>query len=177
MNQGSQDYRKSSTLSDEEVIMSIFRRLFPTTSKFCPDNHKIHFARIVNSIIDKKRWTKWKNNSEDTGHPPDYYNDDEKIMIEIMRVDHYTYKDNKGKPHNRNTENVGKVVRMLMDDGRTDILEDYIITGAVELEEHEPDYNYDRYLDSFRAVLEQHIEQIPEYRRNHPGFKLVFFDI
>ena len=116
----------------------------------------------------------WTNNSDNTGSPPDFFNKREKIMLEVMRVDHYTYFDAKDRPHNKNTENIGRIVRSLIDDGKTDILDEFLIVGAVDLDEHEADYSYRRYLDSFRWVLDKHISSIPTYRNDYPGYKLVF---
>ena len=131
-----EEYKKLSTCSDEEIILAIFRKTFARSIKFCHDNNKTHFARIINSLVDRKRWEKWKNNSVNTNFPPDFVNNDEKLLLEVMRVDHYTYLDDKGNVRNKNTENIGKIVRLLVDDGRTDILDKYVITGAVDIEEH-----------------------------------------
>jgi len=137
------DYRKISTFSDEKNIMEVFRKLFPRSIKFCPDNHKVHFTRLINSIINDKHWERWTDNSKESGKPPDFYNNSEKFMLEVMRIDHYMFTDEKGKPHNKNAENISKIVRSLMDEGRNDILDNYIITGAVELETEESPYCYD----------------------------------
>lgn len=168
-------YLKYSTFSDENNILELFRTHYPTLSKFCPDNHRIHFKRLINSIVNNSRWKKWTNNCGNTDNPPDYYNDSEKMMIEVMRVDHYMHRNSKGKNANSNAENIAKVISSLVQEGRTDILDNYIISGAVEINDHEAEYNYDQYLSSFKRVVEKHINKIPTYKANHPGFKLYFF--
>ena len=171
---GKEDYRRTSTFSDEENIINIFRIMCPRVYKFCPDNKSPFVKRLNNTIVNEARWSQWVNNSGNTNKPPDYYNDREKLMMEVMRVDHYMFMDKKGKPHNKNAENIAKVVKELINDGKESFLENNLIIGAVETEDHESEYNYKQYLESFKRVLKHHIDMIPNYRANYPGYKLIF---
>ena len=36
------------------------------------------------------------------------------------------------------------------------------------------DHNYQYYINSFNRVVEKHIEKIDSYKKNHPGYKMIF---
>lgn len=130
---------------------------------------------FLNIILDKEEWKNWKDSSAKSDLPPDFYNDDKKIMMEVMRVDDHGYRKY-GKTKNPLREREHQIERELEEMG---ILQKFpnanlIINTVTELPTEE-DHNYSRYYKEFQRTVQQHIDKIENYRKNHKGYKLVFF--
>lgn len=53
-------------------------------------------------------------------------------------------------------------------------LEKIVVNGNSNLQTDE-DHNYVRFRDNFIRVISKHSKKVVNYRKNHPGFKLIFF--
>lgn len=130
---------------------------------------------FLNIILDEEEWKKWKDSSAKSDLPPDFYNDNKKIMMEVMRVDDHGYRKY-GKTRNPLREKEHKIERELKELG---LFENFpnaqlIINAPTNLPTEE-DHNYNRYYKEFQRTVQQHIDNIENYRKNHKGYKLVLF--
>lgn len=159
----------------ESKILEKFR--FVKKSESFPNSPNA--KRIFNSIHNKSRWKKWIDASNKSTPPPDYYSDDFKLMMEVMRIDDHAYVDEKtGKIINPVSKRESEIQRELRD---SEVFKSYpnventlIIPYLPELSAKEY-RNYGRYKNNFIRVIEKHKKQIQSYRKNHPGYKLIFF--
>lgn len=47
---------------------------------------------MFNSIYDECQWKEWTDASSKDAPPPDFYNDTQHLMLEVMRVDDHGFK-------------------------------------------------------------------------------------
>ena len=92
---------------DESIIIEHFQEI-ECSSVFFPEVTKdaIHYFK---SIHDKVKWGKWVNSSGKSDPPPDFYSDEFKCMMDVMRIDDHSFKNKKGKlinPTNRNESSI-----------------------------------------------------------------------
>lgn len=130
---------------------------------------------ILEKIHSKKHWNNWIESSGKSDPPPDFYSDEYKLMIDVMRVNDTERKGKKGKLHNPTMAHEKELFNELKQSG---ILECFpeakiILSGDTQLPTYE-DHNYNLYLKCFRRVVSKHIDSIPLYQKNHPGYKVIF---
>lgn len=177
----------------EENIMDSFR-MFTGADKdiICPDADESVFMfrnplyipesdclkSIYNSIVDNEQWTQWTNSSGKDDPPPDYYNDELQLMMDVMRVDDSAHIDEStGKLINPVRARESELIRELRDKGVLDAMlpDAHIIVTAKTALPADEDHYYTFYRDNFVRIIEKHKGSIPVYRQNHPGFKTIFF--
>ena len=147
---------------DENNIIHEFHRV-PDDKVYFP-NLNDEIEELYISIHDYKPWKKWIYSAGKNDPPPDYYNDDLHLMMDVMRVDDHTIIGNKGKPVNYTNAGESKLRKELEDSG---ILENFpdlkkvIIIPKTNLSTEE-DHNYLFYRDSFKRVIEDHISKIDQ---------------
>lgn len=143
---------------------------------FFPVENKELFATFE-TIYDEKKWKLWKNSSGKSDPPPDFYCDDFKLMMDVMRVDDHAHKNKKGKIVNPTNARESQLQRELRDKGIYDTfpnVENIIVLADTGLPT-EQDHNYDFYRKNFIRILGEHKRKIELYKKNHSGFKVVFF--
>lgn len=133
---------------------------------------------IFKSIHSKRKWKKWIDSSSKNDLPPDFYNPNLKLMMDVMRVDDHTHIDENGKlvnPHNkRESELLEEIIkkndslRIAAENGNV------FIIPRTNLPTNE-DHNYNYYKNCFNRVVTKHIKKIKKYKENHPGYKVIFF--
>ncbi|MBR3418968.1 MAG: hypothetical protein IKG82_09800 [Oscillospiraceae bacterium] len=124
-------------------------------------------------------YTNWKYWIDSSGHnapPPDFYSDEFRIMMDVMRVDDHERKNSKGKTFSPHKQHEREIYQELE---RKGILAqfpnaDVCINGWSGLPTYE-DHNYTFYRKSFARIMHKHIKHIPNYKKNHPGYKVIFF--
>lgn len=131
---------------------------------------------IVHKICDASNWNKWIVSSGKSDPPPDFYSDDFRIMMDVMRVNDHEKKSKKGKLYNPTMSHEKEMLKELEQAG---ILKQFpntkvFLNGDTKLPTHE-DHNYNLYLKCFSRVIRKHIDSIPLYKSNHPGFTTIFF--
>ncbi len=136
--------------------------------------------KIFSLIYDDINWKCWVNSSSKSDSPPDYYCDEFKLMMEIMRVDDHAYSiDKKGttKIINKVTAREEELYKEVIKSGLIDSFPNVkVITTASLPDIPTRDFcNYDRYVENFTRIVNKHKESIPLYKENHPGYKLIFF--
>ena len=78
----------------ESNIIELFQKLKKKEISLFP----LSFAnlKICKSVYSPKRWGRWTDSSGQDMPPPDFYNNHEGLMMEVMRVDDHGFKK-KGK--------------------------------------------------------------------------------
>lgn len=170
-------------LNYENNIMESFRLLSNPEDNSC-FSHPLFLPETNNakqlflSICDDIQWAKWIDSSGKNELPPDYYNNELQIMMEVMRVDDNAHIDEStGKLINPIRERESEMIRELRDKGIFGAfpkIENVVVTAKTKLPSDE-DHSYIFYRDNFIRVIEKHKEKIPSYLQNHPGFKIIFF--
>mgnify|MGYP000868885673 FL=1 len=143
------------TFDNEENILAYYRN---------PDNHPLAFPQsddiweIFQATNDEELWKTWKNSSAKSDLPPDFYNDDLKLMMEVMRFDDQA--TNSGKTH----ATKAKENQMLEQLRGLGVKEDFpnlkqvLLLGDSGLLTEE-DHNFDRYRKNFDRVISKHAKK------------------
>lgn len=129
---------------------------------------------ICSSLRNPTAKCNWIDSSGKGDPPPDFYNDAEMLMLEVMRVDDHGFQHGK-KTKNENLHRqheIEKELRKKMGEVIKDV--DLIINAVTELPTSE-DHNYSFYYNNFKRTVENHIKNIENYKRNHPDHAVVFF--
>jgi len=127
-------------------------------------------------IHDIDNWDKWVNTSGKADSPPDFYSNEFKYMMDVMRVDDHAFINKKGKLVNPTNMKESVIQKELVNSG---LLQSFpnakiIVNPDTKLATHD-DHNYGFYRDNFLRTIEHHKTKIKMYRKNHSQFKLVFF--
>ncbi|MGN1341727.1 MAG: hypothetical protein ACI4VL_00670 [Bacilli bacterium] len=160
----------------EERIINDFQYLKRKEIGMYPLNFKN--LGLYGCIHNKRKWKNWVDTSAKNELPPDFYNDKLKLMMDVMRIDDHAYVDEKGRVINRHNERESKLIEELISKNKSfkEIVEkgNLFITPDSGLRGYE-DHNYNFYVNNFKRVVSKHIKKIEKYKKNHPGFKTIFF--
>ena len=120
-------------------------------------------------------WENWIFSGGKSAPPPDFYSDKYKLMMDVMRVDDHTHKI-KGKFVNETNAKESKIQNELKISGLKDNFPNtnFIVNAITDLPT-EKDHNYSWYKESFERVLNEHNKKVELYKKNHPGYKIIFF--
>ena len=158
----------------ESNIIELFRELETEEIGLIPDD--IDTMNICRCLMDSNHWENWVDSSGKNMPPPDYYNIQEGLMMEVMRVDDHAFQGNK-RIINPTLARERKIERELRESGFLSQFPDsmkIIINADSGLHTNE-DHNYQFYFENFKRTIEHHKSKINNYQRNHPGFKTIFF--
>ena len=157
----------------ETDIIEWFQLLHP--NEIYPLHQTREVTNILSSIMNRENWEKWKDSSAKNAPPPDFYCEELKLMMEVMRVDDHGIK-RKGKVVNLTRAKEHQLEKELRDSGiLTNFPDAKLFINADSGLPTEKDHNYRLYCDNFKRTLSHHIGHIPNYRKNHPNYKLIFF--
>ena len=125
---------------------------------------------IFNKISDPQYWINAAD--EGDGHvTPDFYNSEDKLMMDVMRI---TDKEGKkGKNPDLARENrISKELRKKLN--LKDDIKIFVNAPDMTLstEEH---HSFKKYRHRSNRVISSHINEIPVYEKNHSNFDLVFY--
>ena len=132
---------------------------------------------VFESIHNEEQLKLWKNSSGKSDPPPDFYCDELKLMMDVMRVDDHAYKNKKGKIVNPTNAKESAMQNELRQSGILDRfpnVKDIICNAMTDLPTGQ-DHNYKFYNNNFIRTVEEHKRKIELYKQNHPGFKSIFF--
>lgn len=136
-------------------------------------NNKMRkMKEILNSIVNEGIFkTEWIDNSKATNFPPDFYSNNLKMMMDVMRFNDFEIVEN-NKIKNPQLQHESKVFKELKDQGVFNSFpnfENFInINSGVSS-------SYENYLNSFKRVIANHDKSFSLYKKNHPNFKLIYF--
>lgn len=162
-------------LDSEKAIIESFQSVDSTSVYFPVENEKT--IEIFETIHNRDNWQLWIESAGKADPPPDFYSDEYKCMMEVMRVDDHSYKNKKGKIVNPTNSLIRDVEKEAMQAGIMDMFPDVnhlLIDVFTDLPTKE-DHNYDFYRKSFVRVIEKHKKSINIYKTNHPNYTLIFF--
>ncbi len=162
---------------DKEInIINDFQKL--TSREIYLFNGSLSLRKIFISVYSKRKWKNWIDSSSKNEPPPDFYNDKLKIMMDVMRIDDHAYEDSNGKvlnPTNKRESQLMKEIasknaflKRAVEEGRVLVNPDSGLRG-------EKDHNYTFYYKNFERVTVNHSNKITNYKKNHPGYKTIFF--
>jgi hypothetical protein len=160
---------------DENIIIEHFQRINDTEVFFPhPDDETVLLYR---SIHETEEWSNWIYSAGKDDPPPDYYNEKMLVMMDVMRVDDHAFLNEKGKVVNPTNAKESKLRKELDESG---ILEYFsnckeVFISAKTVLPTEEDHNYRFYNKNFVRVVTEHARKLDLYKRNHPGYKTVFF--
>ena len=156
---------------DKEIdFVEDFRAL--KSEKIAVIGNEDEIEKIINMINNKSDWI---DSSGKDQLPPDFYNEKEKVMMEVMRVDDHGYRK-PGKTVNPTYRRENKIRKELEEKGWDKICPNaklHIIADTGLLTEE--DHNYEYYYNNFKWIIKKHCNNIKNYRENHKGYKLIFF--
>lgn len=133
-------------------------------------------VEIADKVLKEDFENNWTNSSGKSEPPPDFYSDNLKLMMEVMRLDDHAYVDKSGKIINLTVALESKLTKEVFDMKwykKRSNKPDIIVNASTWLPSHE-DHNYKRYYQNFQRVVKHHISKIPTYKKNHPGYKVIF---
>lgn len=128
------------------------------------------------SIYEIDSWKQWTDSSGKNVPPPDFYNIDLKLMMDVMRVDDHEYISAKGKTVNEERRIESQAYAELRVRGVLDRIDPSLI--YIDVHSNLPtdeDHNFTRYIECFTRTIEKHKCKIKNYKKNHPGYKIIFF--
>ena len=160
---------------DENRIIKYFHKTNPSQILIMNDDKRL--LDVFRKIYDQECWEKWINSSAKDAPPPDYYSNDYKMMMDIMRIDDHAYKNKKGKIINPTNAGESQLRKELEQSGLLDMfpnMENVYVIPKTE-SQTELDHNFTNYKKNFERTVKEHICKIELYKSNHPGYKIVFF--
>lgn len=160
------------TFDNEDAIIDFFKSTSIDELVLIGDINTC--KNIANSILDDDLWADWKSSFGKNDSPPDFYNDKNEIMMDVMRVDDHETKQ-KNKIINLTHQKEGKAIKKILNELGANINEDTMIIPNVctDLPTFE-DHDYSKYLSCFERVINKHKDSIPLYKKNHPNYKTIF---
>ena len=130
----------------------------------------IKTADIISTILSNDYLKIWRDNSH-SNLPPDFINEKDSLMMEIMRVDDHSI-DGKNNPLLKKEKDMHRELREITKNMQN--LELVFCNPVTDLPTEE-DHNYRNYYKSFQRTIRKHKSKINKYRTNHPNKKLIFF--
>ena len=162
---------------DKEInIINDFQEL--DTNEVFLFNNSITIKKIFNSVYDKTKWKNWIDSSSKKDLPPDFYNDKLKLMMDVMRIDDHAFEDSNGKIINPTNKRESQLLKEIANNStslKQAIEEGRVIINADSGLRGEKDHNYTFYYKNFERVIMNHLGKIDNYKKNHPGYKTIFF--
>ena len=152
-----------------EFINSISTKECLILSDFEGSENYIKTAYVLSTLLEENIFEKWLDNSK-SQFPPDYINEVDNLMMEVMRVDDHS-KDGKTNPTLRLESDMHEELSAI-----TCILpnvKNVICNAVTDLPTNE-DHNYKNYYLSFKRTINKHINKISNYKKNHPNKVLIF---
>lgn len=175
LNPGKQEALVILLFEEKEInLIEMFRSHKENNFALIPENETVE--NILESLLSPERWQNWVDSSGKDEPPPDFYNDHEKLMMEVMRVDDHGFKK-KGKIINPTQQRAHEMEKELIKSGILDNLPSNlkIMMNPDTKLPSEEDHNIRYYYENFRRTVEHHKVRIGNYKENHPGFKVIFF--
>ena len=100
---------------DENKIIEHFQRIQDKEVFFPKLDDKIE--SLYKSIHELNEWTSWKYSAGKDDPPPDYYNENMSVMMDVMRVDDHAFLSKKGKVVNPTNAGESKLRKELDESG------------------------------------------------------------
>ena len=165
---------KGRMFADNEIdIIEQLQNL--NNSEICFPIESEKAVSVLNKIKAKKNWAKWVDNSKNTNNPPDFYCDNFKLMMDIMRVNDAERFNRRGKFYNPSMRHERDIYNEIERSGLLAAAPNAKVTinGNTGLPTEE-DHNFALYSNNYKRVISEHIDSISSYKQNHPGYEIIF---
>lgn len=161
-------------LDSEKSIIKHFQSVNPKSVLLLNENTES--IKVFESIHNQENWKQWIESAGKSDSPPDFFSDTYKYMMDVMRVDDHSYKNKKGKVVNPTNHHIRDVEKEIIQSGIMDLCPnaELIINAYTDLPTDE-DHNYKYWYKNFMRVIEHHKKNINLYKKNHPGYIVIFF--
>ena len=126
-------------------------------------------ASIIDDILSDSGLEKWKDNSK-SKFPPDLINEEDSLMMEVMRVDDHS-PDGKKNPVLAKQREMSEEARPFVEQFPKDVP---LFINAVTDLPAEQDHNYKFYYSSFQRTLRKHLSKLEIYKKNHSNKRTIF---
>ena len=126
-------------------------------------------AQVLETIFAEDYLCRWKDNSK-SQLPPDFINEIDSIMMEVMRIDDHSA-DGRNNPVLKREKEMHKEMESMMH--LFPNAKNVFCNPVTDLPTEE-DHNYKFYYSSFQRTVRKHSSKIEKYRMNHPDKKLIF---
>ena len=137
-----------------------------------------NYFRCKSILRRIKKSNNWINTSGKNDPPPDFYSNKYKLMMDAMAINDVEYIKNgkiinnqKGRQHKILQQTFGMDYKNPKDENER--RDDLRVFYNYDLSQDKHDYK--QYQSSFKRVVEKHRKSINLYRKNHPGYKLIFY--
>ena len=162
------------TADNENFILENFRMVSKRETLLLGDNFTC--AKIRDSLVNYFKRKHWIDSSAKNAPPPDFYNDKLKMMMDVMRIDDNAYVDKQGKVQNPIYKKENELLKSYLGNDYKKVRDDIscfvIASSGLPTQQ---DHNFTRYFDNFKRVFEHHNKKVANYKKNHPGYKTIFF--
>lgn len=157
-------------IKEKDQIQRFFRiRRFFNLNEVVVFPQSADTLHLVDTIFKEENWHLWTDSSGNGDPPPDFYSNHYKIMMDMMEI----YDDEKKKGVNSKIRE-RKYERMII--GHRSSPEDLkLVCNILPDKANNIYHDYKSYIKHFERVVNEHIESIKLYQKNHPGFKTLFF--
>ena len=160
---------------DERKIMDHFQGISDEEVFFPAINDEVE--GIYRSVHEASRWNYWTYSAGKSDPPPDFYNEKNGLMMDVMRIDDHAFLNPKGKVINPANASESQLRKELANSGILEMFpncKNVFVSAKTTLPTKE-DHNYVFYNENFRRVVDDHSQKVNLYKKNHPGFKTIFF--
>lgn len=146
---------------------------------FCNcDDSEIYLFNANNekNLQSVRKIEEWHCSSSKSDPPPDFYSDNYKFMMEVMRGDDHAYINTKGKvinPHIKKENETYKEIQKFVKNNNITFSGNIFVNTVTDLPTHE-DHSYDKYLYNFKRVIENHDSSYDLYKNNHNNYQLIY---
>lgn len=152
---------------DESAVLEHFQGSCASSYhnlRFLRGAHGVRASDVFDSLTAGS--VDWVDRSKDTETPPDFVNEELKVMFEFFRV------DDQGRGKNSTRKREAGMRREVLESGIMDRVGSNAVLYTSTTHGRR---SYASYLKNVKDAVEKHRRQIATYRANYPGYELGFF--
>lgn len=135
-------------------------------------NKSYEAKAFFSKLYCAKCFSHWINSSGKNELPPDFYSEEYRCMLEVMRVDDYAVCSQ--SPNALESSFYKKCNRERRENGLPTLEEAGIDLFVIPDMSKASENNYKLYVENFSWTVGSHVKKVANYRANHPGYKLGF---
>ena len=160
--------------NDEKTLLNKIRNTYfdyPHSIFFL--THNKNEPTILKQLLKRKYITSWKDSSGKDAPPPDFYSKKFKLMADIMQVNDSERSKKKNIQRAADTESYNSLIQSGILDKFPNIEQIEIINTCPEITTNHH-HKYSWYVKSFNRIVKNHKDSIALYKKNHPGYDIIF---
>ena len=160
--------------NDEHTLLNRIRNTYfdyPNSIFFL--THNKNEPTILKQLLKRKYITSWKDSSGKDAPPPDFYSKKFKLMADIMQVNDSERSKKKNIQRTADAESYNSLIQSGILDKFPNIEQIEIINPCPEITTNQH-HRYSWYVKSFNRIVKKHKDSITLYKKNHPGYDIIF---